>query len=343
MSIVANLGVLSQCYLAHLGGRKLSATYLKIEAIILGIFMRFIGSQSRATSVDGPRLMAYHNWLKTQRRPNGKALAPATIDCYLRCVAKFCAYLYRHNYLDTNPWASFVSPKVIVTTERPVPTQAQMADILEAVEADSFRAYFELVYSSGLRSSEALALELADLNMGERLLLVRLGKGRKDRYVPISNTAQGYLLRYLKRSRPKLAKGQSDSERRRLFPGIARSQIISAWKTALELSGMSDKGYTLHSIRHACATHLLENGADIRYVQELLGHESLSSTQIYTRISRERIKAVYRSYHPRENEHYQELGEEYISQLEKLTTAITAGKQYRQRRRERLRRAVEVQ
>jgi hypothetical protein len=83
------------------------------------------------------------------------------------------------------------------------------------------------------------------------------------------------------------------------------------WKAALEEAGLEGRGYTLHSIRHACATHLLENGASVRYVQELLGHECLNTTQRYTRPNTGRIKAVYRTYHPRENELYEELDEAY--------------------------------
>ncbi len=98
------------------------------------------------------------------------------------------------------------------------------------------------------------------------------------------------------------------------------------WKQALKAAGVDGKGYTLHCIRHACATHLLEGGAQVRYVQELLGHESLSTTQRYTRPTVERIKAVYRTYHPRENQYYEEVSDEYRAQVELLRGELVANR-----------------
>ena len=125
------------------------------------------------------------------------------------------------------------------------------------------------------------------------------------------------------------------SSRDLVFPGpggkLSWSWVNRHWKQALKAAGVEGKGYTLHCIRHACATHLLEGGAQVRYVQELLGHESLSTTQRYTRPTVERIKAVYRTYHPRENQHYEEVTEEYRQEVEKLRGELVANRAKKER------------
>jgi site-specific recombinase XerD len=163
------------------------------------------------------------------------------------------------------------------------------------------RAIFEVLYSTGIRRNELTGLALADIDYDGGLLIVRGGKGGKDRIVPIGKTALEAVLRYVAEARPVLAaKGTealfvNSKFGRPLSDYTIRESVMRTAKAA----GL-EKHVRVHAMRHTCATHLLNNGADIRYVQELLGHASLSSTQVYTHVSISKLKETHRKHHPRE-------------------------------------------
>jgi site-specific recombinase XerD len=207
-----------------------------------------------------------------------------------------------------------------------------------APESDRDRALFELMYSSGLRVSDLLNLEIEHLNIDERVLLVKLGKGKKDRYVPFSETARAFLSGYLNGGRKmQLEKLKTETAKRYVFLGTdGRLRYMRLFKRFRRYIGNCSLSaeYTMHSIRHTTATHLLAHGASIRYVQELLGHEDLKTTQLYARPTEENIKAVYRTFHPRENELYIETDPEYLAELEKLKTRLIEGRKKCARYRE---------
>jgi site-specific recombinase XerD len=148
------------------------------------------------------------------------------------------------------------------------------------------RALVELVYSAGLRSREAVSLDLADVDFDQELLRVR-GKGDKERVLPLGEEAAYWLGRYLRESRPQLASGANDA----LF--------LSARGRRLDTSTLRRIHPHPHLLRHAFATHLLEGGADLRVIQELLGHSSLSTTQVYSHVDGRRLRRVYDRAHPR--------------------------------------------
>ena len=149
------------------------------------------------------------------------------------------------------------------------------------------RALVELVYSAGLRSAEAVGLDLADVDFEQELVHVRNGKGGKDRVVPLGEEAAHWVARYLHDARPGLARGANDA----LF--------LSARPSRLDTSTLRRLAPHPHRLRHAFATHLLEGGADLRTIQELLGHSSLSTTQVYSHVDAKRLRRVYDSAHPR--------------------------------------------
>ena len=171
------------------------------------------------------------------------------------------------------------------------PKPAEIEALLEVVEGDSplalrNRALLELIYSAGLRSAEAVALDLGDVDFEREAVHVR-GKGGKERVVPLGEEAAHHVAHYLQIGRPALAAGANDA----LF--------ISARGRRLDTSTVRRLLRHPHRLRHAFATHLLEGGADLRVIQELLGHSSLSTTQIYSHVDARRLRRVYDRSHPR--------------------------------------------
>ena len=171
------------------------------------------------------------------------------------------------------------------------PRPHETDELLAGLEAEGplgvrNRALFELVYSAGLRAQEAVDLRLADVDWEQELVRVR-GKGGKERVVPLGEEAAYRLRRYLEDARPELARGATNT----LF--------LSARGRALDTSTLRRLLPNPHRLRHAFATHLLEGGADLRTIQELLGHSSLSTTQIYSHVDAKRLRKVYDRAHPR--------------------------------------------
>jgi site-specific recombinase XerD len=171
------------------------------------------------------------------------------------------------------------------------PRPGEVEEIIELVEGDSplalrNRALLELLYSGGLRSAEAVTLDLGDVDFDREAIHVR-GKGGKERSVPLGEEAAHHLARYLRDGRPALARGAMDAV------------FLSARGRRLDTSTVRRLLRNPHRLRHAFATHLLEGGADLRVIQELLGHSSLSTTQVYSHVDAKRLRRVYDRSHPR--------------------------------------------
>lgn len=164
------------------------------------------------------------------------------------------------------------------------------------------RAIFETLYSTGIRRNELTSLALADVDYGGGLLFIRQGKGGKDRVVPIGVIALESVRRYVAEARPLLTAKWCDAlfVNRKFGTPLGSYTIRESVMAVAKAAGLQ-KHVRVHALRHTCATHLLDNGADIRYVQELLGHASLSSTQVYTHVSINKLKETHNKYHPREN------------------------------------------
>lgn len=229
-----------------------------------------------------------------------KNYSRSTISRKIACLRSFFKYLVRENYLKANPAADLATPK----REKRLPKfldEQEVTHLLEAPSTDSWdgkrdRAILETLYSSGLRVSELVGLNHDDLS-GE-LVRVR-GKGKKERIVPIGLMALKAIQGYLEHKPPK--DGEPNLKRPlylnrsggRLTDRSIRRMILKyARQVALK------KGVSPHTLRHSFATHMLDRGADLRSVQELLGHENLSTTQIYTHVTTKRLKEAYDAAHP---------------------------------------------
>ena len=252
-----------------------------------------------------------------------KDYSPQTINRMVSCLKHFFVYLYRNELILTNPFEDLVLNLRYIERTRGILSCEEINRFLNSIEVESDygkrnRALFELMYSSGLRISEVINLNLEDVDLKERVLVVRNGKGGKDRYVPFSKVSESFLRLYIEncRKEKKLIdeKALFIGQRRRLKKNGIRIIFIKILKEC----GIDRKDITVHSLRHTAATHLLEGGADVRYVQELLGHEDIETTVRYTHVLMEHLKREYKSVHPRENKYYEEVNEEYLEELNKL-------------------------
>ncbi|TCK25422.1 tyrosine recombinase XerC [Pseudonocardia endophytica] len=231
----------------------------------------------------------------------------ATLARRAAAVRTFTAWAVRTGLLETDPAARLGSPKA-GTVLPDVMDAAQAGAVLEAAgsgaaegEPEALRdlAVLELLYATGVRVAELCGLDVDDVDESRRTLRV-LGKGGRERTVVFGVPAAGALRRWLERGRPGLVTAASPPalllgvRGGRLDPRVARSVVHRAVQA---IPGVPDTGP--HGLRHAAATHLLEGGADLRYVQELLGHATLSTTQLYTHVTVDRLKVVHDQAHPR--------------------------------------------
>ena len=213
-------------------------------------------------------------------------LAPASVARRLAAVRSFLRFTLGPAHVPDAP----VTPRRSRRLPDP-PRSAEIEQLLAVLEGDDplalrNRALVELVYSAGLRSAEAVGLDVADVDFEQELVRVR-GKGGKERVVPLGEEAAWWLARYLELARPSLA-GRAEA-----------AFFLSVRGRRLDTSTLRRISPHPHRLRHAFATHLLEGGADLRTIQELLGHSSLSTTQIYSHVDGKRLRRVYDRAHPR--------------------------------------------
>ena len=229
--------------------------------------------------------------------------APASVSRMISALRKFYRFLLREGAISADPMTKIDTPKR--AQHLPATLSSQEVDALMAKpDTDKplglrDRAIFELMYATGLRVSEVVDLRLDQLHLAMNLLQVT-GKGDKERLVPISPQATQWVDRYLQEARPKLLKRVQPKNVFVNFHGgpMTRQGIWKNHKAYIASIGI-EKDVTPHTLRHSFATRLLENGADLRVVQELLGHSDISTTQIYTHLSNQHLVAVYHKTHPR--------------------------------------------
>ena len=223
-------------------------------------------------------------------------------------IRTFYKYLFRERYIDSNPAISLSAPKKPKSLPKFLTTD-EIEKILNNMKIDTpagfrNRVILELLWATGMRVSELSNLNFGDLNIEENEIRV-FGKGAKERIVLISNRAKDYLIQYIKTARRLLAPGYDIGEINENSPLFINSTgfrlqnktIRKAINEVVEKIELPKK-VTPHVFRHSFATHLIENGADLRVVQELLGHAGISNTQIYTHISMKHLQDVYNSAHP---------------------------------------------
>jgi integrase/recombinase XerD len=232
-----------------------------------------------------------------------EGLAPRSRARVLSAVRMFHRFLMVENYCDVNPTSIIESPRMVA--KLPAVLSAREVERLLAAPAGNAdaevrdRAMLELIYATGLRVSELVSLRIRDVRLDAGYLMT-MGKGDKERLVPIGDVARRALTDYLELSRRRdgAAGGNGPMFLSRLGRGMSRQAFWNIIKKRAAEAGIV-KNISPHTLRHSFATHLLENGADLRSVQIMLGHTDLSTTQIYTHVTRERLKRLHEELHPR--------------------------------------------
>lgn len=281
-------------FLRHLrGARNLSKHTIRAYAGDLRKFTDFLKGEApiAAGQVDVQALRRYLATLAATRR------AKSSTARSLACLRTFFSFLERRGVVSVNPAVDIRGPR----KDRKLPgvlDEPEIAKLLEAAGGRRNRAILETMYAGGLRVSELVGLDVADATLDSGLVRVRDGKGGKERLAPIGRPASRAIAAWLD-ERLGVARDPGGAlfvnlEGGRLDVRSVRRIVVAAAKAA----GLARK-VTPHTLRHSFATHLLDHGCDLRSVQELLGHEDVTTTQIYTHVSVGRLKQVYESAHPR--------------------------------------------
>lgn len=263
-------------------------------------FSEFL-SQEKISDLDNVTPVCISKFFEKLRK---EGLKTTSSGRYSSSLKGFFTYLLKNEYIHKNPTENLPSVRII----RDLPIVLSLSEIenilAQPVTTESIglrdRAMLELFYSSGLRVSELLNLKMNDLYFSDDVIRV-FGKGSKERIVPIGSSAIKWITEYLKFTRPIFLKRMESSNV--IFLGKSGKPLsrMAIWKIVdkyVKLAGITKEVHP-HTFRHSFATHLLEGGADLRAVQEMLGHADISTTQIYTHIDREYVKQMHRDFHPR--------------------------------------------
>jgi integrase/recombinase XerD len=284
-------------FLSYLAAeRRLSPTTVATYATEVRSFLAFLQHEGR--TVTGSQVKDVIDWISSRqvRDTDSRTLAKAA-----SAVRSFFRFLVLEGRMEANPARLLDPPRLSVKIPRHLPEE-EVEALLDACDVSKplgirDRALFELIYSCGLRVTEAVQLTVEQVSLPERAVRV-MGKGSRERLVPLGNRALAELQRYLSESRPLLAGRRPTAT---LFLGRAGRRLSrkTVWKTFKRLAQAAGVRGKVHTLRHSFATHLLEGGADLRSVQELLGHADIGTTQIYTHVSQEALRRTHQEFHPR--------------------------------------------
>ncbi|MDI9556685.1 MAG: site-specific tyrosine recombinase XerD [Pseudomonadota bacterium] len=279
--------------------RGASLNTLEAYSRDIGRFLEFAGASGVPSplAVNPEHVTAYLGALR------GQGLSPASVNRKLAAIRGFYRYLLREARVEENPLARVETARTWMRLPGALSRDEMESLLAQPAEASPSgirdRAILELLYATGIRVSELATLTLNRLNrqMG---FLVAVGKGRKERIVPVGQSALGWLGRYIEQARPVFLKKKTSNALflNRSGEGFTRQGLWKLIKKYAKMAGLERKVHP-HTFRHSFATHLLEGGADLRSVQIMLGHADISTTQIYTHVTRERLKEVHKRFHPR--------------------------------------------
>jgi integrase/recombinase XerD len=280
--------------------RQVSRHTLNAYAVDLRQFCDYLQRSGRADPADWDTTL-WEGFMHYLRR---RSMSESSIARKLSAARAFLKHLYRRGVLEHEPPDALATPRV----HRALPntlTPHELRRLLLQPPLDTpyglrDRTMLEMMYTTGMRVSELLSITLEQLNLSEGLVRV-VGKRGRERWLPLPDGTVYWLQRYLSDARPKLARPKRPCHALFLNDRGAPLSRISFWNKLKEYAASAgiEKNISPHTLRHSFAVHLLNGGADLRAVQELLGHEDISTTQIYTQVSLDRLKEVYKKAHPR--------------------------------------------
>jgi integrase/recombinase XerD len=282
--------------------RNLSENTLTSYSRDINKFLDFIENK-KVKSLNDVKQSLVLDYLSFLRK---SSIAVRSSSRNLSALKTFFKFLTREKFIKTNPTLNIDSPKIFKKLPSYL-TTSEVESLLAAPKTDTKvglrdKAMFELLYATGIRVSELIMLKIENINYNVGFINV-FGKGKKERIVPLADSAVKWIREYLETVRESLIKGESSDERYVFVSmrGSGSLSRVSVWKMIKKYALIAGiyKNISPHTIRHSFATHLLENEADLRSVQMMLGHSDISTTQIYTHITNERMKKVYMKYHPR--------------------------------------------
>ncbi len=279
---------------------------VRVQAKALGYFFAWCEERglTRPQEVTRPVLQRYQRHLFLYRQASGKPLSWASQHQRLICVRSFFRWLTRNSYILYNPASELELPRRMHRLPRAILTASEAEQVLNQADVATplgvrDRAILETLYSTGVRRKELIGLGVFDVNLDQGLVMVRQGKGGRDRLIPIGERAVAWVDKYLIEVRPSLAVEPDDgalflSEEGR---ALALNQLSKLAKRYIESAAVGKTG-SCHLFRHTMATLMLENGADLRFIQQMLGHAEISTTQIYTQVAVKKLKEIHTVTHP---------------------------------------------
>jgi integrase/recombinase XerD len=296
-------------YEEHLETENYTLNAIKSYRSHLIRFLKFLAGESDVADLHAVTRETLHRYQMHlhQDRPKGKPLAITTQHRCLVCVRAFFRYLAKTQIILGDPSSAMELPRLPETLPRTVMTAKQVDKILNAPDVDTSlglrdKAIMELLYSTGIRNAELRNLDMGDVDAANNQVVIHQGKGRRDRVVPLGEVAGAYVAQYIREARGRLTKGTPTAALFVNHRGVRLGEcgliynIVGKYAAREKLPAR----VTPHVFRHTCATHMLRGRANIRHIQELLGHRSLETTQRYTRLEIIDLKKEHRRCHPRE-------------------------------------------
>lgn len=286
--------------------RQYSPRTIETREIYLRYFIEWCDGRGlvRPQEITKPVLERYQRYLFHYRKANGQPLSAKVQYARVGAIKAYFSWLAKQNHVLYNPASDLEMPRVRRGLPKQVLTQSEVESVLNQADVTQAqgvrdRTIMEVLYSTGMRRLEVIDLMLHDVDSERGTVMIHEGKGGKDRIIPIGERALRWLMKYRDEVRPQLSTSADTghlflTQHGGVFTDNGMTRLVGKYVQAAELG----KGGSCHLFRHTMATLMLENGADIRYIQMMLGHKNVSTTQIYTQVSIRQLQEVHKATHP---------------------------------------------